>query len=202
MLPAPLITKKRSLPATSFRPLLTLHIRSVTGPLPQSAIEDKPTIRELSVFDQLCGASLDLFERSCAQTESTKPSSAILDDRLPGLRIEIVRSSSIFGDKENPQSIECGCCLTGDQAEAFWRVPPSPKTLGAPGLRPWPRSSLLVVPVQAAHQGQRLRIHRLRHASTRVTPDTYTQAVTLAKRAAQTAVVVQVFPKGKTEDSH
>jgi site-specific recombinase XerD len=34
----------------------------------------------------------------------------------------------------------------------------------------------------------------LRHASTRVTLDTYTQAVTPAKRAAQTAVVTQFFP--------
>jgi MinD-like ATPase involved in chromosome partitioning or flagellar assembly len=34
----------------------------------------------------------------------------------------------------------------------------------------------------------------LRHASTRVTLDTYTQAVTPAKRAAQTAVVAQFFP--------
>jgi len=35
----------------------------------------------------------------------------------------------------------------------------------------------------------------LRHASTRVTLDTYTQAVTPAKRAAQTAVVTQFFPR-------
>jgi site-specific recombinase XerD len=38
----------------------------------------------------------------------------------------------------------------------------------------------------------------LRHASTRVTLDTYTQAVTPAKRAAQTAVVTQFFPSAKT----
>jgi hypothetical protein len=38
----------------------------------------------------------------------------------------------------------------------------------------------------------------LRHASTRVTLDTYTQAVTPAKRAAQTAVVRQFFPSAKT----
>jgi integrase len=38
----------------------------------------------------------------------------------------------------------------------------------------------------------------LRHASTRVTLDTYTQAVTPAKRAAQTAVVAQFFAKTKT----
>jgi integrase len=38
----------------------------------------------------------------------------------------------------------------------------------------------------------------LRHASTRVTLDTYTQAVTPAKRAAQTAVVAQFFGKAKT----
>jgi len=38
----------------------------------------------------------------------------------------------------------------------------------------------------------------LRHASTRVTLDTYTQAVTPAKRAAQTAVVTQFFPGAKT----
>src|SRR6266849_187130 len=38
----------------------------------------------------------------------------------------------------------------------------------------------------------------LRHASTRVTLDTYTQAVTPAKRAAQTAVVRQFFPNAKT----
>jgi integrase len=38
----------------------------------------------------------------------------------------------------------------------------------------------------------------LRHASTRVTLDTYTQAVTPAKRAAQTAVVTQFFPIVKT----
>jgi integrase len=38
----------------------------------------------------------------------------------------------------------------------------------------------------------------LRHASTRVTLDTYTQAVTPAKRAAQTAVVTQFFPDAKT----
>ena len=38
----------------------------------------------------------------------------------------------------------------------------------------------------------------LRHASTRVTLDTYTQAVTPAKRAAQRAVVAQFFPKEKT----
>ena len=37
----------------------------------------------------------------------------------------------------------------------------------------------------------------LRHASTRVTLDTYTQAVTPAKRAAQTAVVTQFFPSAK-----
>ena len=37
----------------------------------------------------------------------------------------------------------------------------------------------------------------LRHASTRVTLDTYTQAVTSAKRVAQTAVVAQVFPSAK-----
>ncbi len=37
----------------------------------------------------------------------------------------------------------------------------------------------------------------LRHASTRVTLDTYTQAVTPAKRAAQTAVVAQFFTKAK-----
>jgi integrase len=37
----------------------------------------------------------------------------------------------------------------------------------------------------------------LRHASTRVTLDTYTQAVTSAKRAAQTAVVRQFFPKSR-----
>jgi hypothetical protein len=38
----------------------------------------------------------------------------------------------------------------------------------------------------------------LRHASTRVTLDTYTQAVTPAKRTAQTAVVTQFFPSAKT----
>jgi integrase len=38
----------------------------------------------------------------------------------------------------------------------------------------------------------------LRHASTRVTLDTYTQAVTPAKRAAQTAVVTQFFPSAMT----
>ena len=38
----------------------------------------------------------------------------------------------------------------------------------------------------------------LRHASTRVTLDTYTQAVTPAKRAAQTAVVTHFFPSAKT----
>lgn len=38
----------------------------------------------------------------------------------------------------------------------------------------------------------------LRHASTRVTLDTYTQAVTPAKRAAQTTVVTQFFPNAKT----
>ncbi len=38
----------------------------------------------------------------------------------------------------------------------------------------------------------------LRHASTRVTLDTYTQAVTPAKRAAQTAVVTQFFPSART----
>jgi integrase len=38
----------------------------------------------------------------------------------------------------------------------------------------------------------------LRHRSTRVTLDTYTQAVTPAKRAAQTAVVRQFFPNAKT----
>jgi integrase len=38
----------------------------------------------------------------------------------------------------------------------------------------------------------------LRHASTRVTLDTYTQVVTPAKRAAQTAVVTQFFPSPKT----
>jgi integrase len=38
----------------------------------------------------------------------------------------------------------------------------------------------------------------LRHASTRVTLDTYTQAVTPAQRAAQTAVVTQFFPSAKT----
>jgi integrase len=37
----------------------------------------------------------------------------------------------------------------------------------------------------------------LRHAATRVTLDTYTQAVTSAKRAAQTAVVAQSFRKAK-----
>jgi len=37
----------------------------------------------------------------------------------------------------------------------------------------------------------------LRHASTRVTLDTYTQAVTPAKRAAQTAVVAQFFSTAK-----
>ena len=37
----------------------------------------------------------------------------------------------------------------------------------------------------------------LRHASTRVTLDTYTQAATPAKRAAQTAVVRQFFPNAK-----
>jgi site-specific recombinase XerD len=38
----------------------------------------------------------------------------------------------------------------------------------------------------------------LRHASTHVTLDTYTQAVTPAKRAAQTAVITQFFPSAKT----
>jgi integrase len=38
----------------------------------------------------------------------------------------------------------------------------------------------------------------LQHASTRVTLDTYTQAVTPAKRAAQTAVVTQFFPNAMT----
>src|ERR1035438_7116766 len=38
----------------------------------------------------------------------------------------------------------------------------------------------------------------LRHASARVTLDTYTQAVTPAKRAAQTAVVRQFFPNANT----
>jgi integrase len=39
----------------------------------------------------------------------------------------------------------------------------------------------------------------LRHASTRVTLDTYTQAVTPAKRAAQTAVVAQFFTAAKND---
>jgi hypothetical protein len=39
---------------------------------------------------------------------------------------------------------------------------------------------------------------RTKHASTRVTLDTYTQAVTPAKRAAQTAVVTQFFPNAMT----
>jgi site-specific recombinase XerD len=38
----------------------------------------------------------------------------------------------------------------------------------------------------------------LRHASTRVTLDTYTQAVTPAKRVAQTSVVTQFFPNAKS----
>jgi integrase len=38
----------------------------------------------------------------------------------------------------------------------------------------------------------------LRHASTRVTLDTYTQAVTPAKRVAQKAVVAIFFPKAKS----
>ena len=37
----------------------------------------------------------------------------------------------------------------------------------------------------------------LRHASTRVTLDTYTQGVTPAKGAAQTAVVTRFFPRAK-----
>jgi integrase len=37
----------------------------------------------------------------------------------------------------------------------------------------------------------------LRHAPTRVTLDTNTQAVTPAKRAAQTAVVTRFFPSAK-----
>ena len=39
----------------------------------------------------------------------------------------------------------------------------------------------------------------LRHASTRVTLDTYTQAVTLAERVAQTAVVAQFFTAAKND---
>jgi site-specific recombinase XerD len=38
----------------------------------------------------------------------------------------------------------------------------------------------------------------LRYPSTRVTLDTYTQAVTPAKRAAQRTVIAQFFPNGKT----
>jgi integrase len=46
--------------------------------------------------------------------------------------------------------------------------------------------------------GADIKQELLRHASTRVTLDTYTQAVTPAKRVAQTAVVTHFFPGAKT----